>query len=338
MKIGLIGDLHLKERLGYADYIKDRRLSEKAEVLSQIETTFKNHDLVIFMGDNLNSRNNQSEVIKEFVDFVERFSDKQVAILAGNHEKYGDGRSAIDFMKHIKRPWTVVTNKPTLLEKDGLKIVLLPFMSRAELKAKDDHAASLALQGMLPEGDMLFAHHAISGMKAGRINSDMFQEPMLDKAWVTKRFKLTAIGHIHESVNEKNVLLTGSIFNNEVGELSKSIWTIDTVKNTVEEHRLRARSIFKIVDPSPGALTALDKKNILKVELTQRGIDLEGLKKQMAEFDGHVLIERYQNERQRIELEGDALDYSVEKMLELYAKSKKLDPTILLKGYDLIRN
>ena len=138
MKIGVIGDLHFKDKLGYSEYVDDRRLAERQNTLDQIYDEFSSHDLIVFMGDNLNSRNNSSKSIKDFVRFVERFDGSEVVILAGNHEKYGDGRSAIDFMKYIKHPWHIVTNEVMTIERDGLKLVFSPFFYKTEWYVQTD--------------------------------------------------------------------------------------------------------------------------------------------------------------------------------------------------------
>jgi len=79
----VVGDMHLKERLGYSDYIPDGRKSEKEAVLEEIFKLSNGCDRVVFLGDQLNGRNNPSEVIREFVGYIERFT-QQVYILAGN--------------------------------------------------------------------------------------------------------------------------------------------------------------------------------------------------------------------------------------------------------------
>jgi len=69
-KIGIIGDAHFKDNLSYSEYVKDQRIPEKKEILDFIIKSFSDCDSVVFMGDNLNSKNNSSEVIREFVEFV----------------------------------------------------------------------------------------------------------------------------------------------------------------------------------------------------------------------------------------------------------------------------
>lgn len=75
--------MHLRERMGYADFLPDGRKKEKEEVLNTIFDLSKGCDRVIFLGDQLNGRNNPSEVIREFVHYIERFK-QEVFILAGN--------------------------------------------------------------------------------------------------------------------------------------------------------------------------------------------------------------------------------------------------------------
>ena len=84
MNIGVIGDLHFRESMSYADYIDDRRAGEKKEVLDFIVNEFSDCPAVVIVGDALNLRNNPSEVSREFVAFIERFFDKELYIIAGN--------------------------------------------------------------------------------------------------------------------------------------------------------------------------------------------------------------------------------------------------------------
>lgn len=342
MKIGLIGDMHFKEKLGYSEYVSDRRVSEKAGVLDFIEATFKDHDAVVFMGDNLNSRNNHSDVIRDFVCFVERFDPEKTFILAGNHEKWGDGRSAIDFLKQVRRPWKVITDKPEVHKIKGLNCVFLPFMARVEVGAKTDEEASRKIEAMLPAGDVLFGHQTISDINMNdSIDTGMFNEPVLNKDFLKTRYRQIAIGHIHNSYQETQILLTGSTFTNEVNELDKYIWTIEFNEQgeSVTGHRLPERAIKKLINPTPKDIAALPHPVILKVEMTKRDIDVGALKKQIQEkgVDGLIFVEKYFNERRQIEAQGDILEYSIERMLEMYAKNKNLDPRLLLEGYDLIR-
>lgn len=101
--IGIIGDLHFKEDLRYADYVTDRRKPEIKKVLDTIVENFVDCDRVVFLGDNFDIKNPSNQVIRAFTEFVERFTGKELFILAGNHEKTADGKTAIDYLQEIKK-------------------------------------------------------------------------------------------------------------------------------------------------------------------------------------------------------------------------------------------
>lgn len=341
MRIGIIGDLHLRDRLGYADYVSDKRIPEKQAVLDQISDLFKGYDLVALMGDNLNSRNNSSESIKDLTKFLQSI-DAPLVVLAGNHEKWGDGRSALDWIDHLDNDWTTAIKGPKMIDVKGVHIVLLPFMSRTEMRCQDNRSAGKAIQGILPEGDILLAHQAFTGYSFGGTTTDDINEPVLDKKWLAERFEKVVIGHIHQGGNEGKFLVSGSVFCNEVGEEEKSVWTLivdeKTRKTEVIAHVLDQRGIRKIKDPEPKDIENLSPADwIIKAEITKRGADMEAIKRMLRPFAGSVIVERYPNERMTVKMDSDVLDYSVENMLTLYAKAKNINPDILLTGYALIR-
>lgn len=344
MKIGIIGDLHFKEKLGYADFVSGQRKAEKDALLKSIAKKFQNHHLVVLLGDNLNSKNNPSSVIKDFVGFLSEFNVPLV-ILAGNHEKYGDGRSAIDFLEHIDNPWTPVIRGPQSIEIKNRRLHFLPYMSKVELMAKDNDEARLKIQQsleVLPKSDILFAHHAFSGIMEKGVDVSTFNEPILDRDWLKEHYKQVVIGHIHTPKEESGFLTAGSIFCNEVGEIEKFIWALnvddDNGSMKVERHPLKQLGIKKIQNPTQEDLEGLDpKKYIIKAEITDRSLDIATIKKQLKRFAGSVIVERYPNERVSVKADSDIADYSVESLLGLYAKAKKVDLKLLLKGYELIK-
>ncbi len=341
MKLLLVGDLHFRPKLGYADYVSDGREAEKQNVLDQIVEISKDHDAVVFMGDNLNSRTNDSKVIKDFVAFVERFMDggKEVVILAGNHEKHADGRSAIDFMKEVKRPWRIISDKTEFFGLLGTIIVFHPYLYRQEVKAQDNAEASEVIKEILPDGDIFVGHQTISGFSCNGIPTEQLDEPILDADFLREKYKFSVVGHIHKSDYKDNILLTGSVFNNEINEIKKSVWSVsyENGQATTTEHPLKQRGIYKLVDPEEKDILAIEPSNIVKVEVTKRDTNVDALKKQLKRFDGSIVIERYPNERATVEIDGDLNDFSVENMLSLFAKSKGIEESILMKGFELIR-
>jgi len=351
LKIGVIGDLHFRDQLGYADHLEDRRESERQGVLDQIVDTFKEHDLIVFMGDNLNARNNTSSVIKSFTNFIERFQAEKIVMIAGNHEKFGDGRSAIDFLKHIKRPWHIITTgvhavplKSLGIDSD-LVFSFIPYSNCTEWNLTNEEASQKIL-AECKQSDIIFVHHALTHDILKNVTTDTFNEPILDSKEIFKKTDTVVIGHIHEPKIEtsgnKTFLRTGSVFTQEVGEHSKSIWTIEVDENKEKkmiEHKLEQRGIYKIVNPALTELDQIPQHSIVKAIITNRSIAVQPLKDAMnAKFDASIIKESYENERKQIDMSNDINDYSTEKMLNLYAEVKKLDPQMLHDGYELIRN
>lgn len=341
IKIGLVGDTHLKDRLGYADYVSDKRIPERQAVLDQIADLFKGYDMVVLMGDNFDSRNNSSETIKDFVKFAQSIK-APLAILAGNHEKSGNGKSALDFIEELDNDWVTAIRGPKMVDVKGIHLVLLPYMSRTEMKCQDNRSAAQAIQGSLPEGDILLAHQAFTGYGFKGVLTDDFNEPVLDKAWLAERYEKVAIGHVHEGGNNGKFLVTGSVFCNEVGDEEKSVWTLLVDEKTrateVVAHVLDQRGVRKIKDPEPKDIENLTPADwIIKAEITKRGTDVESVKRMLRPFAGSIVVERYPNERMTVKTDSDILDYSVENMLKMYAEAKNLNPDILLTGYALIR-
>lgn len=336
MKILVLGDLHLKENLGYSDYVAEGRGKEKQDILDFIVNTAKDCDKVVMLGDQLDSRNNPSRVIKEFTGFIERFEGKDVYIIGGNHELAGDGTSAIDYLSEIRNPrWHIYTYE--MGTHDGL--YFLPFMNKRILDTSDDHASAEKIMAMLQPGDVLFSHYAFTGCStASGQMTDLFSEPVLNLELVAPKFKKIYAGHIHKKQKVKNLTVAGSIFCNEVGETEKFIFIYDTETGIETEVALPGRSIYKIENPTVEQLEALPVNSIVKAINTNRETDVEKLKVMLGDrFDAYLLSEKYDNQRQKVHFEEGAIDLSIESLLEIYAKSKKIDLEQLKKGFELIK-
>lgn len=335
MKTLIVGDLHLKEKLGYADYISDGRVAEKKKVLDFIFNLSKDCDRVVFMGDQLNSRNNPSEVIREFIQFIERFK-QDIFIIAGNHEKVGDGKSAIDFLKEIKnKKWHIVTNEVYTHEGD----VFCPYFYKGELDCNNFKEATEKLLTMLPKGKNLFMHHAVSGYNFKNINTDNLNEIVLPKKELSSRYGKIICGHIHIPSNKPKdkVLYSGSIFTNEVNEGEKFIYIMDDDK--VEEHKIPVREIVKLENPTLAEVSKYKKGTILKVVLSEKVTEeeLSAYKEVLSCFDGSVLVEDFKTERKIIKFVDGELDLDVMTLMRVYAKEKRIDFEKLKTGYELIK-
>ena len=338
MKILAIGDLHLKPKLGYADYISDKREGEKQKILDVIVRIGKDCDTVVFLGDQLNSKNNSSDVIREFTELIERFKDKEVYILAGNHCKYPDGRTALDYLKEIDKPnWNVVTTD--ILHVND--ITFCPYFYVSELDEEENEKAIAKLMKKLKGGNILFHHHAVAGtFTEGGTSTSIFDEIVLPRQELEKKYKKVIGGHIHRPQDIENTIVAGSIFCNEVGEHQKYVYTVDTEKLEVTPFPLPGRGIYKLTDPTEADIKKIKKGNIVKVELTKKtsAKKLSELKETLVgKFDAYVLLENYPTERQKVHFEEGMLDFSIDKLLEEYAKTQKLAKDKLLKAWSLIK-
>jgi DNA repair exonuclease SbcCD nuclease subunit len=345
--IGIIGDLHLKENLSYADYIKDRRISEKKEILDFIVDSLKDCDKIVFLGDQFDKRSNPSNVVREFTEFLERFSGKDVYMISGNHCKYGTGETAIDYLKEIKNDkWHIITRTPTKID----EMVFVPYMTNAELGAKDNEEALKTIMELImmtkgkEKGKILFHHNAVydTVVNSGRSVND-FPEPILPAKELEKEFDLIVGGHIHKpQIKGKKILVAGSIFNNEVGEIGKKIFKIDEKTLEIETIDLPGRKIYKLEDPTEKEIEDIENNSIVKVILTKKktSIDLTKFKESLKRFDAYILLEQIPKTKKKMHYGKDEsiLEFSVENLLGVYAKDKKIDEKKVLKGFELIKD
>lgn len=334
-KIGIIGDMHIKERLGYADYIKDGREKEKEDVLNFIKEQFSDCDSIVFMGDNFNYKNNQSSVIREFTKFVESFGEKEIYIIAGNHEKFGDGKSAIDYLKEVnKKNWHVITDKIKTIG----DMSFVPYMFNSELGVEENSDGIKKILKELDGGRILFAHHSISGTFVNpSMPVDLLSEIILPRDVLEKKYKLIVAGHIHTPQEVDNTIITGSVFSNEAGDLDKFIWKIDK-DNNVEKILLPGRNIYSLKNPSTKDLEKIDENNIVKIIFDDVKFkdEIDNIKDTLKRFDAYVLLEQYPTERKKVHFDDGFMSFKIEDLLKIYAKEKNIDPNKLIKGFELI--
>jgi UDP-2,3-diacylglucosamine pyrophosphatase LpxH len=340
--IGVISDLHFKPTLSYSDYIKDGRKGEEKEILNFIVSSLSDCKKIVFIGDLLNGRNNSAEVIKKLVNFIERFEKKEIYIISGNHEKSADGKTSLDFLKEIKNQyfdcpkWNVITDKVEVFD----DLVFCPNLSKPELKAKNNKDGKKKIMKMLPEGKILFHHYAMSGSKTGTgAMTEMFDEIVLDKNVLKKKYNLVVGGHVHHPQEDGNVIVTGSVFTNEVGETDKYIWKIQKDDGTFDKIKLPGRAIVKVENPTDNVLEKIKKDSIIKVIFTDPKLKskIKETKEKLEKFDAYILLEQFPNERKRIHFEEGMLEFDIEKLLEVYAKQKKVEIKKLRVAFELIK-
>lgn len=335
-KILIVGDMHLRSNLGYSEYVQDGRENEEKEILDFIISSSSDCDKVVFMGDILNSKNSASSVIKKLVEFIERLGNKKLYFLRGNHDGFVDGKSSLDFLNEIKnKNWKVIND---VIEEDGL--VFCPYFYSAGLSAEDNDAGTKIVMDKLKavsgEGKILFAHHALTNTKIGNIDTSFFSEILLPRTQVSKMFKKAFLGHLHTSdMSDDSIVYTGSIFNQEMGEVKKYIWKFNGEKT--EQIDIPSRGVYKLENPKLEDLEKIPRENIVKCIITNKKINKEEIEKKLKEFDAGIIVERYPNARKKMtKISGDIVDMPIDKLVSLYAKERKVDITKLTRGFDLI--
>lgn len=344
MRILLIGDIHFRFELPYGTAFPDGRRSEWEAVKKTIQDTAKNCDAIVFLGDQFNGRHNHSSILREFIEFLKDFGNKEIHMLVGNHERYS-GDTALDFISRFGHPdWHVYT-KPELVTVAGVKTMMIPFMTPALLGVETKEQGTQELIKMLPQEHtpLALVHHAFGGAtvyggKAMDFLTDFFNEIVLPQEVFKERFDLSIGGHIHEKqwLNDK-ILVAGSIYTAGVNEIEKSIWVWEDGK--VEEVPLPVRGIYKVIQDQSYWIPPqiIPKNSIVKCYVTNRKMDIENVKKFLKEFDASLIIEQYPDEREKVHFKDGALDLSVENLIKLYAEAKNLPLGDLLEGFNLIK-
>lgn len=337
MKIGIIGDTHFRDFLSYDSCLNGGRGSEKKEILNFILESSKDCDHIVFLGDFFNSRNNSSEVNRQAVEFLEKFKNKEIYIINGNHCKKGDGKTAIDFLREVKHSnWHVFT-KPHDAQIGSLKVSFLPYMLKSELGTENDEQSTEKIIKDLPGGDVLFAHYSISDTTFNGISTNSLKEVVLPKVKLEEKYKQIITGHIHMPGIFGRTLLTGSVFNMDVGETEKFIWKIDESLWT-EQIKLPGRGIYKAINPTLEELAKLPKESIVKVIITDKKVNIDEIKNSLTRFDASLVLEQYPDERKKMHnIQEGALDFSPENLLKLYSEERGVELSKLLRGFELIK-
>lgn len=336
--IGIIGDLHLSETLPYNDIVNDGRDKEKREILNFIVEKTKDCASLILVGDIFDKKNNPSSVIREVTEFLERFGEKKIHVISGNHEKKSDGTTALDYLKEIKdKNWKIITSKIETID----NIDFCPYFSKAELGAKDNEEGQKMIMSKLKGNKILVVHHAISdSLTVSGQNTNLFDEIVLPRKELSKRYDLITAGHIHLPEFRDNVLVTGSVFNLKAGETDKNIWKIDSETLEVEKVPLPGRGIYKFTNPTINELKKILENSIVKVLLTDSELkpQADNFREELKRFDAGLLLENYLRKKREVGLEKDLLDMTIKDLLKIYSKKNKVSLSKLLSAWELIDN
>jgi len=353
MKIGIVGDLHFKDSLSFSFSVKDHREKEKQDVLQTIISSLADCDSVVFMGDQLDTKQSSPHVIKDFITFIEAFHDKQLFFLAGNHEKWGDGRSAIDFLREVKnKQWHVISNSILRTFIDGKRFVFLPYFTPSELERRwGGQDKQENVERILAElhGEFLFAHHAISGVETYEGQTDLFKEIVLPMEKLLEKIPIVFAGHIHKpgvyTFGSKFCCMTGSIFTKNVGEDEKFVWKLDIDSKQLERVQLPVRPIKRISSEHLSAseleemLESCPSDSILRIINTNPELSFENILKKTKQFDGVSIKNEFVKIRKQIQIDEDEFHQKdIPGLLRIFAKIRNLPEEDVLQGFDLIPN
>lgn len=344
MKVLIVGDAHFRHQLPYSTALPDGRASEWEGVKTFLKELSQDCGEIVLMGDNLNSKHNHSSVNSEFVQFLHGFGNKRIHMLVGNHERYGHS-SALDFIKETARENWLVYDVISHVEIGGKDVLMLPFLTAGVLGAKDLVEAQQKLTATLKGVggmDYLFHHHVSEGtIWSQTADTEDLHEVLVAKE-VFPQFKKVIGGHIHKRAwVTDNVLVTGNLFTNEVGEHDKAVFILDTETNEITEHKVPCRGIFKVeVREAAEIPEDIPDASIVKVTVVDpalQGAGVTAIRELCERFDAYVLVEQYPRKRKRIQIsEAGALDFSLDNLIKVYAEARKVPHTELKMGLELL--
>ena len=344
-----MGDMHFRHELSYGTIIKDGRKGEWDAVLKIIHEKAKTCDVVVLLGDVLNSRHNHSSVIRRFVEFLRGFGDKEVHIIAGNHERYGT-ETALDFLKGVRNDgnnWWIWTEPQLAVLSGGdddktYPAFFIPYTTPHMMGGTTKEEAHDNIVKMFPKKDgresFVFMHHGIKGSiwEGGTVDVDMFNEVTFSQSELEEHFDHAFGGHVHQPqrISDKTIV-AGSILTTEVGEDSKSIWIYDTAKG-LEEIELPVRGIYKHIWNGPSSLAHIPDHSIVKCVVTNKVYNLDDVREGLKRFDASIIVEQYPNERTKVHFEEGMLDLSLDNLLKIYSKEKGVDHSELSEAYSIV--
>lgn len=341
MKILIVGDQHFKLDLPYSSYFEDRRRGEWEGVKNKIHEVAKGCDAVVLLGDNLNSKHNNSAVLEEFSWFLRGFGAKELHIIAGNHERFGS-KTAIDFLKKLSPPnWHIYTEPQKAQIATGIAFwgMFVPFLTPAMVGAKDKEDGVIKAIEALDSANIAFFHQGITGASVHGQLVDLFNEIVLPQEDVELLFDRIFTGHIHghQELSEKTTL-TGSLFTSEVGEEKKYIFVYDTDTKLTEKIEMPERGIYKVTLPGDVLkVESIPSGSIVKCYVTDHQVSLDETKDLLKRFDASIIIEKYPAEREKLHFEDGALDLSLDNILKVYSEAKGIPFEALQRGIEMLK-
>lgn len=231
-KIFLIGDTHIG--LGYPNSV-DKWFKVHQQYFSDfliplLKKEVKPGDIIVHLGDLFDNRNIiPINLLNYGMDVVEEISKiAPLHIIVGNHDLWSKSASEINSVRPFRYiPNVKIYNSTEVLEYNGLKILMMPFIEKRLEQIK-------SIEGN-KNCDYLFCHSDLNGCK---MHLTSVAHKNADKIDINdfKSFSKVRSGHIHLVQSNKQFTFVGSIFQmdrNDTGD-QKGIFVIDTNNDTEE--------------------------------------------------------------------------------------------------------
>lgn len=267
-KIFLIGDTHIG--LGYPNSV-DKWYKVHQEYFSKfliplLKKEVKPGDIIVHLGDLFDNRNIiPINLLNYGMDVVEEISKiAPLHIIVGNHDLWSKSASEINSVRPFRYiPNVKIYNSTEVLEYNGLKILMMPFIEKRleQIKSIEENKNC----------DYLFCHSDLNGCK---MHLTSVAHKNADKIDINdfKSFSKVRSGHIHLVQSNKQFTFVGSIFQmdrNDTGD-QKGIFVIDTENDTEEFFPNNVSPVFRKFR----VVTEEDIDNLDELKDTKDYIDL----------------------------------------------------------------
>lgn len=242
-KIFLIGDTHIG--LGYPNSV-DKWFKVHQQYFSDfliplLKKEVKPGDIIVHLGDLFDNRNIiPINLLNYGMDVVEEISKiAPLHIIVGNHDLWSKSASEINSVRPFRYiPNVKIYNSTEVLEYNGLKILMMPFIEKRleQIKSIEENKNC----------DYLFCHSDLNGCK---MHLTSVAHKNADKIDINdfKSFSKVRSGHIHLVQSNKQFTFVGSIFQmdrNDTGD-QKGIFVIDTDNDTEEFFPNNVSPVFR---------------------------------------------------------------------------------------------
>jgi exonuclease SbcD len=161
-------------------------------------------DYFIFSGDAFKTREPSPTHLREFAKRIKRLSKAgiQVVLLVGNHDTSNAAGKAntLDIYSALETEHVHVIREPSLIIVNGLQIIGIPWVSRAEF-AGIHHKIKELFKGVSPtKPAVIMAHASVAGAKYGSERQVLMGgDFVLDKEVLDNpQIAYVALGHIHQ--------------------------------------------------------------------------------------------------------------------------------------------